>query len=66
MAIVQTEALIRSDEKGKIRKRIEAVINDPMLLNLHSINCNKNLMAVSIEWDCDCDVLEFLRAVLAE
>ena len=66
MAIVQTESLIRRDERGKIRKRIEAVINNLQLLNIHSGLCTKNDPRISgspIEWECDCDVLEFLRAV---
>lgn len=65
MAIVQTESLIRSDERGKIKKHIQKVIDNPLLTNLHSKMCGKNLSHNPIEWKCDCDVLEFLNAVEA-
>lgn len=61
--IVQTESLIRSDERGKIKKRIVAIIDDPNLTNIHSNICSKSLGLNPAEWNCDCDVAEFLKAV---
>lgn len=61
--IVQTESLIRSDERAKIKKRIEAIIDEPTLVNIHSETCNKSMYQNPVEWPCDCDVAEFLTVV---
>lgn len=51
--------------KDKYRTAIQSVIDNPLLANLHSKLCGKNLTHNPIEWKCDCDVLEFLNAVEA-